>query len=229
MTGFLAGCASAPKPGEFSSREMMLSACPSGFTKKVSGSVWTKIESKEMNGQFPASVLVDYPRSLAVEVTNLIGSPQAWLKIEGGKTELRFTAENEKEYGQSRARDVLGGLPLEIAPRLFAGGVPCPSADKNQDIRVKQADEGGLEVEVLDLRTRTKTRYVYTFLRHEGKPWVKTVEWEKTVRTPTGEGTQLVKILREEPMDPDGGPRRWSASSSSGEIRVRWKDRKIMP
>ncbi len=218
------GCASAPKPGEFSTRELMLAACPPGLVKKISGSIWTKIESKEMNGRFPATVLVDYPRSLAVEVTNLIGAPQAWLKIEGGKTELRFTAENEREFGQSRAHDVLGGLPLEIAPRLFAGGVPCPTNDKNQDIRVKQTDEGGLEVVTLDLRTRLKTRYIYTFVRHAGKPWVKTVEWEKSART--GE-TNIVKILREEPSDSDNGPKRWSASSATGEIRVRWKDRKL--
>ena len=154
-----AACSTAPKRGEFTDRELMSAACPAGFTKKVTGSIWTKIESKDLSGQFPATVLVDYPKKLAVEVTNLIGAPQAWLTINDGKAELKFTAENEKEYGKApHARDMLGGLPLEIAPRLFAGGVPCPSDDKNQDIRVKQTDEGGLEVIALDLRSRTSTR-----------------------------------------------------------------------
>ena len=226
-----AACASAPKPREFADRDLMIAACPAGLTKKVNGSIWTKIESKEMAGQFPASVAVDYPRRLAVEVTNLIGTPQAWLTIENGKTELRFTAENEKEYGKApRARDMLGGLPLELAPRLFAGGVPCPADDKNQDIRVKQTDEGTLEVVALDLRTRVSTRYVYSFDKVAGKPWVRELTWEKLARgNPGGAKSNLITILREGPSDSDGAPRKWSASSSRGEIRVRWKDRAVLP
>ncbi len=225
----ISGCATAPKRGEFTDRELLASACPVLAPKKITGSVWTKIESNEMSGQFPATVLVEYPRKLAVEVTNLIGSPQAWLTIEGGKTELKFTAENEKEYGRApRARDVLGGLPLELAPRLFAGGVPCPSDDKNQDIRVKQTDEGALEIVALDLRTRASTRYVYFFTKVAARPWVREADYEKLARRgPPSAKSNLIKIIREEPSDPDGAPKRWSASSSHGEIRVRWKDRTV--
>lgn len=227
----LSGCASAPLAGEFSDRELMGAACPLELPSKVTGSVWTKIDSKEMSGQFPATVLVEYPKRLAVEVTNLIGSPQAWLTIAEGKTELRFTAENEKEYGKApRARDMLGGLPLELAPRLFAGGSPCPSDDKNQDIRVKQTGEGGLEVLALDLRTRVSTRYVYFFEKVAGRPWVREVHYEKLARgAKPGAKLNLITILREEPNDADAAPRRWSASSARGEIRVRWKDRTLTP
>jgi hypothetical protein len=227
---FLSACATTTKRGEFSDRDLMTAACPAMPAKKITGSVWTKIDSKEMSGQFPATVLVEFPKKLAVEVTNLIGSPQAWLTIDDGKTELRFTAENEKEYGKApRARDMLGGLPLELAPRLFAGGVPCPSDDKNQDIRIKQNDEGGLEVIALDLRSHSSTRYVYTFSRYAGHPWVSIAEYEKLARrAPPGAKSNLIKIVREEPADPDGAPKRWSASSSHGEIRVRWKDRSVV-
>ena len=228
---FSSACATAPKRREFTDRELMNAACPAGFVKKVNGSIWTKIESKEMSGQFPASVAVDYPKRLAVEVTNLIGTPQAWLTIENGKTELRFTAENEKDYGKApRARDMLGGLPLELAPRLFAGGVPCPADDKNQDIRVKQTDEGALEVVTLDLRSRLSTRYVYVFDKVAGRPWVREVTWEKLARgNPGGAKSSLITILREDPSDSDGAPKKWSASSTRGEIRVRWKDRSVLP
>ncbi|MBS1963063.1 MAG: hypothetical protein JST04_12670 [Bdellovibrionales bacterium] len=222
------GCASAPKFPELSDRELMSAACPAMGSKKVTGSIWTKIESKEMSGQFPATVLAEYPTKLAVEVTNLIGSPQAWLTIENGKTELKFTAENEKEYGRApRARDVLGGLPLELAPRLFAGGVPCPSDDKNQDIRVKKTDDG-LDVVALDLRTHIATHYVYDFERVAGKPWVREVQWEKLARGGRpGAKSNLVTLVREDPADSDLAPKRWSASSSRGQIHVRWKDRTV--
>lgn len=230
LIALVLACSSAPKRGEFTSQQLLEAACPANFTneaglKVVRGSVWTKMKSREMNGQFPASVLVEYPRKLAVEVTNLIGAPQAWLKIENGKTELRFTTKNEKEYGKPNARRMLAGLPLELAPRLFAGGVPCPSADKNQDLRVRQTEDGSLEVITLDLRTRKRTRYVYRFIRYAGEPWVSEVEWSVVPKT-SQESSNLIRISREEP-DTDGAPKRWDASSEHGEIAVRWKDRTI--
>lgn len=223
------GCSTAPKRGEYSDRELMAAACPPLPAKTVTGSIWTKIESKEMSGQFPATVLADYPKRLAVEVTNLIGSPQAWLTIENGKTDLRFTAENEKEYGKPpRAREMLGGLPLELAPRLFVGAVPCPTDDKNQDIRVKQTEKGALEVIALNLRSRTTTRYVYAFTKVAGRPWVSEITYEKLARRgEQGANLNLITIIREEPSGSDGAPKRWSASSDRGEIRVRWKDRTV--
>ncbi len=226
----LAGCATATKRGEFTEREMMEAACPVDFSAKtVKGSIWTKVESKEMNGQFPATVLSEYPVRLAVEVTNLIGAPQAWLKIENGKTELRFTEENEKEYGKPpAARSMLGGLPLELAPRLFAGGAPCPSDTKNHDVRVHENAEGGLEVEELDLRTRDRIRFTYVFTRYAGKPWVKEIRWERVVKSVNRPAkASPITFFREEPTEPDGAPRKWSATSSAGEIRVRWKDRTV--
>jgi hypothetical protein len=229
---FLFGCASTPNLSEFTPRELMESACPADFIdgthpKVVKGSIWTKIASKEMSGQFPATVLVEYPKRLAVEVTNLIGAPQAWMKIENGKTELRFTEENEKEYGKASARTMLGGLPLELAPRLFAGGIPCPSDAKNKDIRVKQTDTG-LEVIELDLRSRDQVRYVYTFTRYAGKPWVSEIEWEKLAKGARRSAkSKVIRVVREEPSSPDGAPKRWSASSEQGEIHVRWKERSV--
>lgn len=226
----LSSCATAPLSGEFSQRELMEAACPVQVTSKgVKGSIWTKVTSREMTGQFPATVLVDYPTRLAVEVTNLIGAPQAWLKIENGKSELRFSVANEKEYGnQPRARSMLGGLPLELAPRLFMGGVPCPSDSKNSDIRIRENSEGGLEVEELSLRTRDSTRYVYFFTRYAGRPWVKEIRWEKLAKDgQRGAKPNLITFQREEPMDPDGAPKKWSASSPDGEIWVRWKDRAV--
>lgn len=225
-----AACATTPRVGEFSDRELMDAACPAGLAKKVAGSVWTKIESKEMSGQFPATVSVDYPKKLAVEVTNLIGAPQAWLTIEAGKTELKFTDENEKEYGRPpRSRDMLGGLPVELAPRLFAGGVPCPVDDSNSDIRVKQTEDGALEATALDLRSRVSTRYVYRFTRYAGRPWVREAQVEKSARSGgSGAKSNRITISREEPVDPDGAPKRWAASSPRGEIRVRWKDRAVL-
>lgn len=229
----IAGCASAPKPGEFSARDLMAAACPANFlgekgVKSVKGSIWTKIESKEMSGQFPATVRVDYPTFLGVEVTNLIGSPQAWLKIDHEKIDLRFTAENEKEYGKPKAGSMLGGLPLELAARLFAGGVPCPVDSKERKIEVKLTAEGGLEVFEQNLQTQTMIHILYSFSRYAGKPWVSEIRWEKLAKgAKRSAKSNLVTIVREDPSGPDSAPIRWSASSALGEIRIRWKDRSV--
>jgi hypothetical protein len=228
---FLVGCSTAPKPGEFSSRELMEAACPSSFlgssgVRSIKGSVWTRIESKEMSGQFPATVRVEYPRFLGVEVTNLIGAPQAWLKVEDGKTDLSFSASNEKKYGKPQARTMLGGLPVDLAPRLFAGGVPCPKDGAGVRIDVRQTPDGDLIVEEVRLRDQALTRYVYSFMRYAGKPWVKEMRLEKLAKgARRGAKSNLITIIREEPAGADDAPMRWSASSDAGEIRVRWKDR----
>lgn len=211
------GCASAPKVGEFSAAELFRAACPEIDGKVVSGSFWTKLRSPELNGQFPASMRVDFPSRLVVEVTNLIGAPQAWLRIENGKTELRLSAQNEKRIGQTtQAQTMLGGLPLEHAPRLFAGGVPCPGPAAHVETQSEIDSEGGLIVQARDRRSNTSTQYAYRFDRYLGLPWVREVRFEG------------VTITREEPASPDGAPKRWSASSSRGEIQVRWKDRSVV-
>ncbi len=220
LAGGLFGCATSPKPGEFSAKELYAAACPAIAGKTVAGSIWTKIRSEELNGQFPATVRVDFPTRLAVEVTNLIGAPQAWLQMENGRTDLRLSAQNAKKYGKDAPiRNMLGGLPLEHAPRLFAGGVPCPATGAG--VRMELDGEGGLIVEGADPRTKISTRYVYRFDRHAGKPWVRETE----VRTET---YGVVVIQREEPFGADSAPKRWSASSQRGEIQVRWKDRDLL-
>ncbi|MBC7386365.1 MAG: hypothetical protein H7301_09435 [Cryobacterium sp.] len=227
------GCSTAPKPGEYTARELLAAACPTDFgsaskPRTVQGTVWTKIESKEISGQFPASVRAEYPTRLGVEVTNLIGSPQAWLKIENGKTELKFTAENDKEFGAPRIEQTLGGMPIEFALRLFAGGVPCPEQTKDRDVRVKTSSEGDLEVEERVIRTNEVTTIHYSFTRYAGSPWVKEVRWEKLAsNVGRSAKSKLIRMTREEPDSADGAPLKWSVVSEAGEIRVRWKNRGV--
>ncbi len=221
LVAFLTGCSSAPKPSEYTARELAAAACSKMAPRTVVGSIWTKMKSTEMSGQFPATVRVDYPQRLAVEVTNLIGSPQAWLKMEQGRVELRYSEANAKEYGKPPTlQSTLGGLPLEYAPRLFAGGVPCPPNLSHFQTHARARVDGELELDSLDRRTGVRTVFRYRFDRYQGKPWVKEIEIEAHAKK--------VTIQRSDPSGEDGAPRRWSASSDRGEIQVRWKDRSIL-
>jgi len=94
--------------------------------------------------------------------------------------------------------------------------------------RVAPALAERFTVIAMDLRTRLSTRYVYLFTKLAGHPWVREASLEKLARSAkAGAKSNLITIRREEPSDPDGAPKRWSALSSRGEIRVRWKDRTV--
>lgn len=226
-------CATTGNLEGYSSRDLMAAACPSDFwnaahPKLVRGSIWAQIESTEINGQFPATVRAHYPGDLGIEVTNLIGAPQAWLKVENGKAQVRLSAENESRYGKRPSRESFGGLPLLLAPRFFAGGVPCPHDEKNAEIRIRKSDQGELVVEERYPRTAEMTRYVYRFTRYAGKPWVKEVRWETRSKSDGAQkDSRIVTLHREEPLDPDGAPKKFTASSEQGTLRVRWKDRSV--
>ncbi len=211
----------------FSSGELFEAACSGGYssgkkTEKVTGSIWAKIESPELSGQFPATVLALSSGELALEVTNLIGAPQAWVKIKNKKIEMKLTAENQKAWKNSSQQLNLGGLPLEFAPGLFLGRVPCPSFLGNSGLRMSVIGRKDLEVIETDSKTGKKNKYLYEFDSFEGRPWVSNLIYDGFLRS----GQDLrVEFKFESPTAPDRSPRRWSASSKRGKIDVRWKDR----
>ncbi len=211
----------------FSSGELFEAACSGRYssgkqTEKVTGSIWAKIESPDLSGQFPATVLVKSGGELALEVTNLIGSPQAWIKIKNQKTEMKLSAANQKAWQSSSKQLNLGGLPLEFAPTLFLGRVPCPNVLGGASLRMSVVGRKNLEVIEADSKTAKKNKYVYEFDSFEGRPWVSGLIFEGFLRS----GQDLkVEFNFEGPTSPDRAPRRWTASSNRGKIDVRWKDR----
>lgn len=179
---------------------------------EVKGEVWAKVESPELSGQFPASVRAVSPAQLYLEVTNLIGSPQAWMKIENGKIDLKLTPENQKEWGRQSMKSIFAGLPLEYAPDLFLGRMPCPKRKVGDpELKMKVVNEG-LEV------VSGSTRYFYHFTEYIQKPWAESVVIQSKMK---------IEVEFFSPLDPDRAPLRWVASSPRGKIEVRWKDRRV--
>ena len=212
---FAFSCASTSKlPEGWTEEKLFQAACPRLLPKlEVKGEVWAKVQSPELSGQFPASVRAISPNQLYLEVTNLIGSPQAWMKIENGKVDLKLTPENEKEWGRQSMKSIFAGLPIEFAPDLFLGRIPCPK---------QKAGDPAPEMKILGNQlqvTAGKTRYLYGFSEYVHRPWPKAVTIEDS----------KIKLEVEffSPLDPDRAPLRWIASSPRGRIEVRWKDRRV--
>lgn len=211
----------------FATGELFEAACSGRYasakkTQKVTGGIWAKIESPDLSGQFPATVLARAPGELALEVTNLIGAPQAWVKIKDQKIEMKLSAENKRAWKNSSKHLNLGGLPLEFAPSLFLGRVPCPDLAGSPDLRMSILNQKDLEIIETDSKTKHKNRYLYEFDSFEGRPWVSKLNYEGSLRS--GQDVK-VEFKFESPTAPDRAARRWSASSTRGKIDIRWKDR----
>jgi len=188
-----------------------------GAPREVIGSVWMKAKSKEASGQFPATVQArarpDEPLELRIEVNQLLGARAALIEIRGSD----FKVETSKQGSVNRKATSWGGIPLEWASQLFLDRFPCPNEQDLSRIRWRWLSESELEgrPEVGEIVWRFK------FRRWNLKPWVESVFWQKAAG-------KTLEVTRDDPDPSEGWARRWEASSSSGQVKVRWKERKIL-
>lgn len=219
-------CATAPKP----TREMVLKdskvlfeyACgaksPGSELRGIKGGLWLKAKSKEASGQFPAQVLAKSQDELDLEITNLLGAPQASLQVRG--EHYLLTVENRREGG----RYSWGGIPLKWATTLFVGKTPCPSALRQKDMNLKLGEELSLVIDLPAALENEPETFTYHFRMWGDRPWPEKLVWEKKGTVPL-----RVDFRFEEPEEPSGSPRKWEARSTLGEVKARWKDREALP
>ncbi|MCM2277110.1 MAG: hypothetical protein NDJ89_03465 [Oligoflexia bacterium] len=223
LIAIVAGCAQAPVRVALEPEVLLREACgPNRDIRSVKGSVWLKVSSKEVSGQFPASVEATAPDALVMEVTNLVGGREALITVSG----KRYTIEvpNRRDKSQSGARS-WGGIPLEWATELFLGRLPCPGPEALGESAVRLAEAGVLEVDVPANLSREAQRFVYRFAGRSGdragRPVVESLRWER--KSPP---VLNVDFTFGDPDD-SGSPRKWEARSSQGEIKVRWREREL--
>lgn len=180
-----------------------------GETRQVKGTVWLKAKSKEASGQFPANVvaIATAPRSLKLEVTNLVGATQALIRVDGQS----FTIDSpDPKVKSQKGQGTWGGIPLRWATDLFLGRVPCPSTLEGARV---SANAGEVTVE-----SREGEKFIYTFRDHGGVAWAETLHWDKN-------GKNGVDFVFDEPDDATGSPKKWDARSDRGEVKARWRER----
>lgn len=170
-----------------------------------------------MSGQFPAVVKAVFPGQLFLEMTNLIGTPQATLSITSGLVDFKINEDEPRNAplsaAQSRLRleEFMGGVPVAFVPALFLGQVPCPESN---GLGLTFRREG----ETLTVTQKNGTIFQYRFRSYIGKPWVEWMSYQGVVK---------FVLDRADPIDPDRASLRWVVSSKRGRIDVRWKDRKV--
>jgi hypothetical protein len=219
------GCATAPRlkwAGE--PRALLAIACePGALTREAAGTALLKVQSSDASGQFPATVSVRAPDSLVLEITNLVGAPQALIRINGNRYSIVLGDEGGgkiRERTQSGS-DSWGGIPLHWATDLFLGRIPCPTKTQQAEARI-QVSGDELTVETRPTLEREAERYLYRFRSWSGKPWPEALHWD-------GPGRHAVDFRFEDPEDGTRSPRKWEARSAQGEVRARWRERKITP
>lgn len=210
----VSGCATLTPMEETRPEVLLREACELGSEiEAIEGSAWLDAHSKEASGQFPAQIRVT-KGTLDVEVTNLLGGTEAFIKIRGDEIELNLP-------GKARQvkKGTWGGIPLRWAAVLFLGKIPCPSSTALRDAVPHVDGDHHLH---LDLK-RSHETFEYSFRNFAARPWPEGVHWKK--KTPKGE--YEVQFEFDQPDSKTRLPQAWTAKSSAGEVRFRWKRREV--
>ncbi len=212
---FIQSCATGPRVEENRPEELYSYACRShAKVKKVEGSVWMSVKSREASGQFPAQVLAKSPSFLELEVTNLLGGTEARIYVQKSKIKVQVPGKPDQNK-----KGAWGGIPLQWAPQLFIGQVPCPSRKKIKKSQMRVDERHDLLIEFEE----AQEQFEYQFKTVAGKPWPEKVIWKKTVND------QSIEVVFEF-SDPESQTRlskRWEVRSRLGEIKLRWKQRRV--
>jgi hypothetical protein len=215
---FLCACATARKANERDPGELLEEVCSIGAQNQtVQGSLWLKADSAEAKGQFPADVKMDGPGNLRMEVTNMLGGTEAVIEVQGDRYSVKSPRQGASEQ---KGKGTWGGIPLSWASALVLGRMPCPTELQKKGAKIEALDAETLQVSVSAGLGRDAETFRYKLRSWAGKLWPFQVEWEKL-----GPFGNAVSFEFEDPEDGTRVPRRWSAKSKAGSVKVRWKSR----
>jgi hypothetical protein len=219
---FFLGCAT-PRPAshEESPEKLYSQICEIGAPiRSVQGTTLIKTHSKEVSGQFPANVIAISPDRLRLEVTNFLGGTEALITVEQGRYEVTGVRgkSNQSEVGYG----TWGGIPLRWATDLFLGKVPCPSLTSASKLSL--SPEGELIILVAEESNSgtSSQKFVYKLVRRDHRLWPEALLWEQ--QRPT---TLKVEFKFDDPEQSTLSPKRWEATSSKGNVKIKWRDRNV--
>tara|TARA_Y100000590_G_scaffold281930_2_gene317122 strand:- start:1196 stop:1786 length:591 start_codon:yes stop_codon:yes gene_type:complete len=176
---------------------------------QIEGSLWMKVDSPDAKGQFPAEIRVIRKNDILLEVTNLLGGTEAVVRLKNSVLEITRGTRVKK----LRSKDgVWAGIPVKWAALLMRGEVPCVVGLSEVPGRTDQR--------VFSNQNET---YIYEFRKWNGKPWVEKVIW-----IPHQSPKDQMVIIREQPEDKTGDPKIISIESRRGNVKLRWKKRKVL-
>jgi hypothetical protein len=219
FSGVACSTARYTRSPDYSSKDLLRFACSVGEkVRSAQGRIFVKVNSKDDSGQFPAQVRVDDQGMLKLEVSNPLGGPVAWVTVSQGHYEVTdFRAgKPTKESGDK----YWSGVPLEWAPSLLLGRVPCPHLEDS--LRFEAGKEGELIVTAPKAAQKPEERFVFRFSQWNSSPWPSALQWSQ-VEVP---GSR-VDFTFESPEKETGSPEKWDAQSSRGQVKIKWRSREV--
>jgi hypothetical protein len=224
----LTGCAGARIHREEAELKKVFSemCAPGTGVRESRGSAWIKISTTEESGQFPAQFHATAPSKLDIEVTNLVGSVEALIRIRADHYTVKWTG---KETVEEEGSGAWRGIPLQWAVDLFRGQVPCPSLEalgsSREDIprvRLVSEDNGDVSATVQYPGSNPVTEhFIYRVKEWSGKSWAESLKWKRDGVEPLE-----VEFKFEAPDETTASPTRVVAQSPLGEVKIRWKERR---
>ena len=184
--------------------------------KQVEGTVWLKTQSKDVHGQFNASVLATAPDELKLEVTNFLGGTVALISVREERYEI---TKGPSEPVSASGYDSWGGIPLRWATDLFLGKIPCPTISDHLVLMKEESNQLTIE-DLGDPLGAQKFNFKYR-KSDDGLPWPESLRWERS-----SEPKGAIEFKFDKPEQGTFSPLQWEAKSSEGAIKVRWRDRR---
>lgn len=212
----LTGCATAPRTTRDPALlERQICGVGDGH-REVKGSIWAKIDSAKVSGQFPASVLATGTDRFEMEITNLLGAPEATVKRKGEKLTVKAPG---KQLNKASVDPIVRGISLDWMQKLLMGQIPCPPAARS---KISLTGEDGLLL--VYSAPGIHERYQVRYRSWGGKAWAEHMEIERNL-----EGAPVSRFVFDfqDPEEPSGSPKNWAVAFDQGALKVRWKDREV--
>lgn len=204
-SALFAGCATVPIRTGRSPSSAKETICTQGEgITRVTGSVWVWYQEDARSAQFPALVRAEQGGVLALEIVDLLGSPQARIEKKAGRYLIRGERAGEVE---GAFRELFEKVHAPVLESVLLGGFPCPSGTPRWEGESTLVFPDGSRAE-LKLQA--------------GKPWLET--WTSGSR---GSVVEWRFLKRAEDGSPSEWEAFWKASGREGTLRIRWRDRKV--
>lgn len=209
------GCGSARKGASLPPETVLAEICqPGSGAQHVRGDAWMWVSSeREGNARFPANVEVRRAGELRIDITNLLGGPEATVRVTDESIDVR----RQGAASSSQLKSPEGhwnGIPVRWAKRLFLGQVPC-AVGGAAERPARHLGEDRLEVNV------GGERYEYAYRSFEGKFTAESLVW-------SGRDGASVQFSFRDFADGSRVAHQWEAKSASGSVKIRWKDREAV-
>jgi len=211
---FVVGCASTPKTNQekisiVEAQAWLTRYCSKPIDHEMAGSLVMKANTKEIKGQYPASLHFDANGPFQLEVTNIIGGTM--VSIQGDPTQISIQVPSKPKFNRAGVTSYMG-IETPILRQLLHGDLPCPTAD----FRKKMTVEGSKIV-------LSSENWKWNFER--STPESGDVPVKVTLVSPAGEPDSGIEMTVEDWDRTKNYAKKVAVKTPEGELKWSWRSR----